>query len=94
MLGASLVTWLWIVGAGVGLAFAAVMILKTLAGLKEEDVVILDPAEDNLANEQRETVARVEKLTVWAKCFGFSALGIFCVAAVMSLTQALHFKGQ
>ncbi len=93
-MSASLVTWFWILGAAVGLAFAVVMIWKTLAGLKEEDVVILDPAEDNLANEQRDTVARVERLTLWAKGFGFSALGILVVAAALSLAHALNFAGQ
>ncbi len=94
MLGNTFLTWLWILGAAIGLAFIVVMIWKSIVGLKEEDVVILDPAEDNLANEQRDTVARVQRLAVWAKGFGFTALAVLIVAGGLSLYTALHaFSG-
>ncbi len=93
MLDGSLVSWLWILWAAITVAFVAVMIWKSIVGLKEEDVVILDPAEDNLANEQRETVARVQKLGTWAKGFGFAALGALVLACGASLVRALNAFG-
>jgi amino acid transporter len=94
MLGSSAVTWLWILGAAGTVAFIVIMIWKSIVGLKEEDVVILDPAEDNLAAEQRETVAKVERLAFLAKTFGFTTLAILVVASILSLYHALRFTGQ
>ena len=93
MLDGALLTWLWIVWAAITVAFIAVMIWKSIVGLREEDVVILDPAEDNLAAEQRETVAKVLRLVSWAKGFGFASLGILLLACGVSLVQALHGFG-
>ncbi len=78
MLGASML-WLWILWAAVTLCFGVVMIWRSLAGLKEEDVVILDPAEAKQADEQRETIAKVMRLTRWAKGFGYSSLALLLI---------------
>jgi hypothetical protein len=88
-----MLTWLSILWAAVTLGFVVVMVWKALAGLKEEDVVILDPAEDALAAEQRETVAKVQRLTVWAKAFGFASLALLILVCGISLARALHGFG-
>src|SRR5690349_25135767 len=77
---ASLLNMLLVVWAAVTAAFLAVMTMKALTGWKEEDVVILDPAEERLAAEQRVIVAKVERLTRWAKCFGFASLALLLTA--------------
>ncbi|MGD0496952.1 MAG: hypothetical protein ABSC23_00795 [Bryobacteraceae bacterium] len=89
-----MLTWISILWAAVTLGFVVVMIWKALAGRKEEDVVILDPAEDGMAAEQQQTVAKVRRLTVWAKAFGFTSLGLLVLVGGISLFRALHaFSG-
>jgi hypothetical protein len=88
-----MVTILWILAAAAALAFAVVMTWKTFVGWKEEDVIILDPAEQSLENEQRSTVALVVKLTTWAKGFGFTALAMLVLIGGISLYNALHAFG-
>ncbi len=89
----SMLTGLWVLWAAITLAFIVVMIWKSLVGLKEEDVVILDPAEDSLASEQKITVARVERLALWAKGFGFASLAVLILTCSLSLYRALHAMG-
>ncbi len=89
----SMLTGLWVLWAAITLAFIVVMIWKSLVGLKEEDVVILDPAEDSLASEQKITVARVERLALWAKGFGFTSLAVLILTCGLSLYRALHAMG-
>jgi hypothetical protein len=93
MLDGSLLKWLWTLWAAITVGFVAVMIWKSIVGLKEEDVVILDPAEDNLAAEQRDTVARVQRLTIWAKGFGWTSLVVLVLTCGVSLYKALHAFG-
>jgi hypothetical protein len=79
MFGVSLLTLLLIAWAAVTLAFLAVMTWKSLIGMREEDIVILDPAEAAQAAEQQEVIATVERLTWWAKAFGFTSLALLLV---------------
>ena len=76
MTSASFLNLLLILWAAITLGFVGVMFFKSLASMKEEDVVILDPAESKLAAEQATIIARVELLTSWAKRLGFSSLGL------------------
>jgi hypothetical protein len=94
MFGASLFTLLLVVWAAVTLVFVAVMAWKSLVGLREEDVVILDPAEAKQAEEQQQLVARIERLTVWAKTFGFASLALLLVVGgVWAYRGYLAFTG-
>jgi hypothetical protein len=79
MLSDSLFIWLLIAWAAVTLVFLVVMTWKSLVGMREEDVVILDPAEAKQEAEQRRVIASVQRLTYWAKAFGFSSLGLLLV---------------
>ncbi len=62
-----------IVWAAVTVALVAVMIWKSVAGLKEEDTLILSEGEAHLAAEQREIIAKVERLASWAKILGIAS---------------------
>jgi hypothetical protein len=94
MSGVSLLTLLLVVWAAVTLAFATVMTWKSLIGLREEDVVILDPAESKQAEEQQQLVARIERLTTWAKRFGFASLALLLVVGGMYAYRGyLAFNG-
>jgi len=70
-------------------AFVAVLIWKTLVGFREEDVLILDPAQMNKAVEQEQIVHKVEALTSWAKRFGFASLGFLVLAGGIWLYRAM-----
>ena len=80
MFGASFLTVSWIAWAAVTTVFVVLMIWKSLVSLREEDIVILDPAETKQAAEQQSVIAKVERVTLWAKCAGFLSLALLLVA--------------
>lgn len=80
MSGASFLTLSWIIWGSVTAVFVALMIWRSLVGFKEEDIVILDPAEAQRAAAQQLIVAKVERVTLWAKCFGFASLALLLVS--------------
>lgn len=80
MSGASFLTWVWMAWGSVTVVFIALMIWKSLAGLREDNVVILDPTESRQAAEQQMITARVERLTVWAKRFGFASIALLAIS--------------
>ena len=79
MSGASVLTVSWIIWGAVTGVFVILMIWKSLVGFKEDNVVLLDPAEDRQAAEQKLIVARVERVTLWAKRFGYASLALLAV---------------
>jgi hypothetical protein len=94
MSGVSLLTLITILWAAITAVFVGVMTWKSLVGLREEDVVILDPAEAKLAEEQQQLVIRIERLTRWAKTFGFASLGLLLVVGgVWAYRGYLAFNG-
>ena len=94
MSGVSLYTLLLITWAVVTLAFVVVMTWKSFIGLREEDVVILDPTEYRQAEDQQRLVAKIERLTVWAKTFGFTSLALLLVVGgVWAYRGYLAFSG-
>ena len=91
----SLFTVLLVVWGAVTLAFLAVMAYKSLVGMHEEDVVILDPAEAHLVSEQQQVIATMVRLTRWAKTFGFASLGLMIIVGGIYAYQGyLAFNGQ
>jgi uncharacterized membrane protein len=92
--GVSLFSLLLITWGIVTAAFLAVMTWKSFIGLREEDVVILDPAEFRQAEDQQQLVARIERLTRWAKTFGFASLTLLLlVGGVWAYRGYLAFSG-
>ena len=90
MLSTSPVTLLLIAWAAVTAAFIGVMIWKSLAGMKEADVVILDEAETKQADEQQHVIAKMERLTFWAKSFGFTSLALLLLAGGLLAYRAIR----
>jgi hypothetical protein len=88
MFGSSVLTVLWILWAAATAVFSAVMIWRSLVGSKEEDVLFLAPAEERMAEEQREIVARVERLTSYAMVSGISS-----VILLVALGSVWLFRG-
>ena len=79
MSGASLLTFLEIVWVTVTAAFVALMIWKTFAGMREDDVIILDPLEASQSDAQRKLIAKMERITTLVKGFGLASLALFVV---------------
>ena len=80
MPGASFLTASWIAWGAVTTVFVALMIWKSLVGMREDNIVVLDPAEARQAAEQQLIVAKVERVTAWAKRFGFASGALLVVA--------------
>ena len=76
MSGASVLTVSWIIWGAVTGVFVLLMIWKSLVGFQEDNVLLLDPAEDRQAADQKLIVARVERVTRWAKRFGYASLAL------------------
>ncbi len=89
-----ILTFSWIAWGAVTTIFVILMIWKSLVGLREDNVVILDPAEAKLASEQQVIVAKVERVTAWAKRFGYASLGLLIWAgAIWAYRGYLAFDG-
>ena len=94
MFGASVLTLSWIVWGAVTTVFVALMIWKSLVSLREENIVVLDPAEDHQAAEQQLIVARVQRVTAWAKGFGFASGALLLLAGcIWAYRGYLAFTG-
>jgi hypothetical protein len=94
MSGASFLTFSWIVWGAVTTVFVVLMIWKSLVGLREDNVVILDPNESRQATEQQQIVARVERVTAWAKRFGYASAALLILAGgIWAYRGYLAFNG-
>jgi type III secretory pathway lipoprotein EscJ len=94
MTGAAVLTVSWMAWGAVTAVFVALMIWKSLVGLKEENIVVLDPAEDKQAAEQQAIVAKVQRVTAWAKGFGFASGALLLLAgSVWAYRGYLAFTG-
>ncbi|MCC6860256.1 MAG: hypothetical protein IT158_16935 [Bryobacterales bacterium] len=77
-----LLTWGLLTGA-----FVAVMIWKSLVGMKEENVLFIGEAEAAQLDEQKRIVAKVERLTSLAKAFGIASATLLIVTGGVWLYQ-------
>lgn len=80
MSGASFLTVTWIAWGTVTAIFVVLLIWKSLVGMREDDVLILDPAQSRQADERQMVVARVERITAWTKRVGFVSLALLLVS--------------
>lgn len=81
MFGASFLTSIGIAWGVVTTVFLVLMIWKSVTGLPEDNFVILDPAQRRPVGEHQALVARVGRLTLWAKYCGFASLGLLLIGA-------------
>jgi hypothetical protein len=73
MLDPSSLTILWIIWGAITVVLVALLIYRSLIGMKEEDQIFLGPAEASLENEQREIVKRIQRLSPYIIGFGFAS---------------------
>jgi hypothetical protein len=91
----SLFTLLLVLWGTATAAFLAVMGWKSLIGMREEDIVILDPAEAHRVSEQQQVIDTMVRLTRLAKTFGFASLGLMIVVGgIWAYRGYLAFNGQ
>lgn len=83
-------TLLLVFWGAVTAVFISLMIWKALAGMREEDQIFLDEAEAGFEKEQREIVAKVKRITVYAKGFGFASLGLMLVIVGIMIYRGLY----
>ena len=79
--GVSAFTWLLILWGLVTIVFVVLMIWRGLAGMREDDQIFLDEAEEGMAQEQRQIIAKVERISNYAKGFGFAWVALLLIAA-------------
>ena len=89
MLGTSELLWLLIVWGVITAAFVAMLIWKSLVGMREDDQIFLDITESNLAEEQRLIVGKVQRITGYAKGFGFASASLLIFIAGLWLYRGL-----
>ena len=90
MSGASLLTSLLIAWGVVTAVFLVFFVWKSLASITEEDVVILNPVEDEKAKEQQIFLKKVQRLSFLAKGFGLASLVLLLAAGGLWLYQGLQ----
>ncbi len=89
MLGTSPLLWFLIAWGVITAVFVGLMIWKSLVGMREDDQIFLDITESGLAEEQRLIVGKVQRLTGYAKGFGFASAGLLILIAGMWLYRGL-----
>lgn len=62
LLSLSLVLWMLIAWLAVTLVFMGLWIYRAIIGLREEDVLYIDPGEEKLLREQKEVNTQIERL--------------------------------
>jgi hypothetical protein len=89
MFGVPPVRWLLIIWGAITAVFVILLIWRSLVGMREEDQIFLDEIEERLANEQRQIVAKVQRITTYAKGFALASAGLFLLILGFSIYSAL-----
>ena len=90
MSGVTSFTLLLILWGAITVVFIGLMIWKSLVGMREDDQIFLDDAEAGFAKEQGEIVAKVKRITTYAKGFGFASAGLLLVIAGIVMYRGLY----
>jgi hypothetical protein len=80
MFGASFLTFIWIAWGVVTAIFVVLIIWKSVTGVPEENFLVLDAAQRRADNQHQAVVARVERLTRFAKYCGLASLGLLLIS--------------
>ena len=83
MFGSSFLTFILVAWGAVTAVFVFLMIWKSLVGLQEADTLYIDPVEAQRASDQQQVIARVERVTLWAKRFGIASAALLVTTGVI-----------
>jgi uncharacterized membrane protein len=89
MFNVPVIRWLLIVWGAITGIFVVLLIWRSLVGMREEDQIFLDEVEQGLADEQRQIVAKVRRITTYAKGFGIASAGLLLLILGFSIYGAL-----
>jgi hypothetical protein len=82
------ITIMLVVWGVITAVFVILMIYRSLLSMREEDRIFLDPAEARQEAAQREIITRVERVTPYAKGFGFASLSLLVATGALWVYQA------
>lgn len=83
MSGLSTLTVLVIAWAAVTVVFLALLIYRSLVGMKEEDTLILSAAEAKIEEEQRQILGRLSRIRPYLLVLGWTSAAL--LAAVLGV---------
>ena len=79
MLDSSSLSVLWIIWGSVTVVFVALLMYRSVIGMREEDQIFLDPAEASLENEQQQVLKRLRRVSPFIKGFGVASAALLIV---------------
>jgi hypothetical protein len=82
-------TALLVVWVAITTVFAALMIWKALISMKEDDQLFLSASESHVAEEQRQIVSRVERLSTYATGFGLASAALLLIMGAVWLYRGI-----
>lgn len=88
----SLLTYLLFAWGAVTLAFIGLLIWQSILSNKEDDQLFLDTAEEHMAREQREVVAKINKLSKPITTTGIASAALLLVIAGVWLYNGLKMN--
>ena len=91
-LNSGLLTYLLIAWGAVTSVFIGLLIWQSILSNKEDDQLFLDSAEDHMAREQREIVARITRLTRPITTTGIASAALLLVMAGVWLYHGLKMN--
>ncbi len=91
-LNSNLLTYLLIAWGAVTVLFIGLLIWQSILSNKEDDQLFLDSAEEHMAREQREIVARIAKLSRPITTTGIASAALLLVMAGVWLYNGLKMN--
>ncbi len=91
-LNSNLLTYLLIVWGAVTAVFLGLLIWQSILSNKEDDQIFLDSAEEHMAREQREIVARITRLSRPITTTGIASAALLLVMAGVWLYNGLKMN--
>lgn len=85
-----LLTVLTVAWAAVTVIFLSLVLYRLLIGMKEEDTLILSPAESKLEEEQKQLQIRLRHLQPYLRGFGWASAAL--LAAVLGISLYLGLR--
>jgi len=89
----SAIVWLLLAWGLLTGVFIALMIWKSLVGMREENMLFIGAAEAAQIDEQKRIVARLERITSLAKAFGIASATLLIVTGGLWLYQGFTSFG-